>query len=205
MALRILACAALGYLFGGVNGAILISRLKMHDDVRKSGSGNAGLTNFLRTYGGWSTLLVVAVDIGKVIAACLLAALILPQNRALGKMVAGVFAQIGHIFPCFFGFHGGKGILCSAGLALMMDWRIFIICFPVFMLVFFTTRYVSLASLIATVLYAVMFTVFFHTQPWIYGMAIAMSLVAIFQHRGNIKRLLHGEERKTHFHKYKNE
>ena len=204
MALRIIACVLMGYLFGSLNGAIVISKLAMHEDVREKGSGNAGMTNFLRNFGGASTLLVILIDIGKIVLACFLATFILPSYPALGKMVAGVSVQVGHILPIFFGFKGGKGILCSAGLAIMMDWRIFAICFPVFLLIVVTTKYVSLGSIAATLLYAVTFTIFFRGQPWIYGMAIAMAGVAIFQHRGNIVRLLHGEERKTHLHKSKN-
>lgn len=201
MTLRYLACAVLGFLLGSLNGAILISRLTMHEDVREKGSGNAGMTNFLRNYGGAATVSVVLIDIGKIVLACLLAGVICPENVPLAKMLAGVCVQLGHIFPCFFGFRGGKGILCSAGLALMMDWRIFAICFPLFVLVVLVTHYVSLGSLVATALYAVTFVVFFPDQPWIYAMAIAMAVVAFVQHRGNILRLLHGEERKTYFHK----
>lgn len=204
MALRILACVLLGYLLGSFNGAIVISKLKMHEDVREKGSGNAGLTNFQRSYGGASTLLVILIDVGKVVISCLLAMLLMPEHAALGKMIAGVSAQLGHILPCYFGFHGGKGILCSAGLALMMDWRIFAICFPVFLLLVILTRYVSLGSVVATVLYAVTFTIFFWDQPWIYAMAIAMAAVAIFQHRSNIVRLIQGRENKIHLHKSKN-
>lgn len=204
MAWRLLLCAVTGYFLGSVNGAILISRLRMHDDVRNSGSGNAGLTNFLRTYGGWTTSLVVLIDLGKVFAAYIVARWLVPEDVKLAGMLAGLFVQIGHILPCFFSFHGGKGILCSAGLALIMDWRVFAIAFPVFVLVFLTTRYVSLASMCAATLFAVLFVVFFHDRPAIYLMALAMAAIAVYQHRGNIQRLLHGQERKTHFHKSKN-
>ncbi len=205
MAFRLLACILLGYLAGSLNGALVISRLAMHDDVREKGSGNAGLTNFLRSYGGWVTLLVVVIDLGKMILACLFARLILPEHPEFAKMTAGFFVQLGHIFPLYFRFRGGKGILCSAALALMMDWRIFAIIMAIFLILFFATRYVSLGSILAAVAYAVCFVLFFPHHPWVWGMAVAMSAMAIFMHRGNIRRLLKGEERKTHLHKSKNE
>ena len=205
MVWRVIACVVLGYLFGGWNGAIIISRRKMHEDVRSKGSGNAGMTNFLRSYGGWATLLVVAVDAFKTVAACLIAALLMPQDPQLGKMIAGFAVQIGHIFPIYYGFRGGKGILCAAFVALTVDWRIFAIAFALFLIIFFTTRYVSLASISACVVYAALFVVFFWGRPQIWSIGIAIAVLAVFMHRSNIVRLVQGKERKTHFHKYKNE
>lgn len=204
MALQILCCVVVGWLLGGLNGAIVISRLSLHEDVRTKGSGNAGLTNFYRAYGGWKTLLVVFIDIGKMVAACLLARLLLPEKPQLAMMIAGVAVQIGHVFPVFFGFHGGKGILCSGALAVVMDWRIAAIAFPAFLVVFFATRLVSLASIVAILFYAGLFMLFFWEQPCIWILAIAMALLAIFMHRGNIKRLLRGEEHRMQFRKNKN-
>ena len=205
MVWKVLACIVVGFLFGGWNGAILISRLKMHEDVRKKGSGNAGLTNFLRSYGGWATLLVVVIDFGKTIAACLIARLILPEEPLFAKMVAGVAVQIGHIFPAYFGFQGGKGVLCSGAVGLMLDWRIFLIAIAVFFIVFFLTRYVSLASMLGMIVFSVLAVIFYTEQPIIWGLVILMTVIVIFMHRSNISRLIHGKERKTYFHKYKNE
>ncbi len=202
---RLVACAIMGYLFGTLNGAILISKLTKHEDVREKGSGNAGLTNFLRSYGGWSTLLVVVIDLGKMVAACLLATLIYTKDTDVAKMIAGTFVQIGHIFPIFFGLHGGKGILCSAALAVVMDWRIFAIAFPLFVVVFILTKLVSLGSIIAATTFGVLFVVFFTDKPVVWGLGLFMAALAVFMHRGNIARLLKGEERKTHLHKSKNE
>ena len=202
---RLIACAIMGYLFGTLNGAILISKLTKHEDVREKGSGNAGLTNFLRSYGGWSTLLVVVIDLGKMVAACLLATLIYTKDADVAKMLTGTFVQIGHIFPIFFGLHGGKGILCSAALAVVMDWRIFAIAFPLFVVVFVLTKLVSLGSIIAAATFGVLFVVFFTDKPIVWGLGLFMAALAIFMHRGNIVRLLKGEERKTHLHKSKNE
>ncbi len=205
MVWRLIACILLGYLLGCCNGALVISKYGMHDDVRKKGSGNAGLTNFLRSYGGWVTLLVVLVDVGKMVGACFLAREILPERPEFASMIAGVFVQVGHVFPVFFRFRGGKGILCGAALACVMDWRIFLIIMAVFLILFFTTRYVSLGSVAGAVAYGICFVAFFPENPWIWSLGIVMGALAIFMHRGNILRLLRGEERKTYFHKSKNQ
>ena len=185
---RIVCCAAAGYLLGSCNGAIVVSHTCMHDDIRKKGSGNAGLTNFLRNFGGWATLLVVLMDMGKVVLACLLGRWLLPGNPQLGMMIAGAMTELGHIFPVFYGFRGGKGILSSAAL---------------FLIIVFATHYVSLGSILAATVYAVLFVIFFPGQPWIWSIAIAMAVLAIFMHRSNIARLLHGTETKTYLLKSK--
>lgn len=197
--------ALLGYLFGNLNGAILISRLVKHEDVRTHGSGNAGLTNFLRSYGGAVTLIVVLIDFGKTVAACLLATLFLPRDPLLARIVAGAGVQLGHVFPVFFGFHGGKGILCGAAIALVTDWRVFAIAMPVFILLFFATRLVSLASLTAVACFGVLYAVLYPARPEIWIITICEAAFAFIMHRGNIVRLLHGQERKTYFHRAKNE
>ena len=204
MAWRIIVCALVGYLFGCLNGAIVISRLTQHEDVREKGSGNAGLTNFLRNYGGMVTLLVMLLDVGKVVAACLLGKLIWSDEPELAKMLAGVCAMAGHIFPVFFGFRGGKGILSGAAVAAMMDWRVFAILISIFLIAFLLTRYVSLGSILAASCFPVAFGIFFPKEPWIWIMAAVIGALAVFMHRGNIQRLLRGTERKTYLHKSKN-
>lgn len=205
MVWRIVACVVLGFFFGSWNGAILISRAHMHEDVREKGSGNAGMTNFLRNYGGVWTLMVVLIDFGKAIAACLIATLILPQEPMIAKIVAGISVQLGHIFPIFFRFRGGKGVLCSAAVALVLDWRIFLIAISIFFAIFFLTRYVSLASMIAVIAFAILAIIFLNDQPVVWILVALMAAIVIFMHRSNIVRLAHGNERKTYFHKYKNE
>ena len=117
IALCVIAC----YLLGSVNGAIIVSKLRMHEDVREKGSGNAGLTNFLRSYGGWLTLLVVVIDMGKVVAGCLLAQYFLKEiDPPLARMIAGVTVQVGHIFPVFFGFRG-VGKISSRNIRLFCN------------------------------------------------------------------------------------
>ena len=204
MVWRIIVCIVMGYLFGTLNGAIVISKLTQHEDVRDKGSGNAGLTNFLRNYGGWTTLLVIVIDLGKMIAACLLASLIWSEEAALAKMIAGTAVQVGHIFPIFFGLRGGKGILCSAALAIVMDWRIFVIAISVFIVLFVLTKLVSLGSIFAAATFGALFVIYFPNDPWVQILGVFMAVLAIFMHRSNIVRLLKGEERKTHLHKSKN-
>ena len=201
---RLLVAGLIGYFLGCLNGAIVISRSFKHEDVREKGSGNAGLTNFLRNYGGASTFLVILIDMGKVILAGWLAGLICPEQADLARMLAGTCAMAGHMFPVFFGFRGGKGILSGAAVALMMDWRIFVIGFAIFLLIVVLTHYVSLGSILAATAFAVGFVVFFPGQPWIYCLGAVIAALAIYMHRGNIGRLLHGEERKTYLHKNKN-
>ena len=202
----LVATGLIGYVLGCLNGAIVISRLFKHEDVREKGSGNAGLTNFLRSYGGWITLLVILMDMGKVFLSGWIATLICPDPDIadIAKILAGVCAMVGHMFPVFFGFRGGKGILSGGAVALMMDWRIFVVGIAVFALIFIFTHYVSLGSILAAIAFIIMFVVVYWEQPWVYGLSSVIALLAIYMHRGNIGRLLRGEERKTYLRKKKN-
>ena len=119
-------------------------------------------------------------------------------------MIAGTAVQVGHIFPIFFGLRGGKGILCSAALALVMDWRIFVIAISVFIVLFVLTKLVSLGSIFAAATFGALFVLYFPNNPWVQILGVFMAVLAIFMHRSNIVRLLKGEERKTHLSKSKN-
>jgi len=187
------------YLLGNLNGAVCISALIADDDVRKHGSGNAGLTNFIRNYGVGSSLYVIIIDAGKAVVGCLASALILtPFNCALeGMVLGGVAVMLGHSFPALLGFKGGKGILCGLFIALVVDWRIALLILAVFLVVYFATRYVSLASILAAVTFAIGFVVFHYDNLPVMLGGVIMGLLAVFMHRGNISRLLKGEERKT--------
>ncbi len=201
MAWRIAVCIAAGYLLGCLNGAILVSHVLLREDVRSKGSGNAGLTNYLRNYGGWATALVALIDLAKTVLACLIGMWLLPADPALGKMIAGAAAQIGHIFPLYYGFHGGKGIVCAGAIALMMDWRIFLILFGIFLIIFLATKLVSLASITAAVCYAAAFILFYHNHLWVAVLGVEVAALAVFMHRSNIVRLLRGQETKTYLKK----
>ncbi|HIR51739.1 MAG TPA: glycerol-3-phosphate acyltransferase [Candidatus Avoscillospira avicola] len=195
----------LGYALGNLNGALLISKILIHDDVRTHGSGNAGLTNFFRTYGGFLSLLVIVIDVGKTVAACLIAqALLGPYGFAMeAKMVAGVAAILGHSYPAASQFKGGKGILSGAALAACLDWRVFAIIFSIFLLVVIFTRYVSLGSVLAGAAFSVSFCALYWGNWVICGLAVFAGAFVIVRHRANIGRLIHHNESKLSFHKKK--
>ncbi len=195
----------LGYALGNLNGALLISKILIHDDVRTHGSGNAGLTNFFRTYGGFLSLLVIVIDVGKTVAACLIAqALLGPYGFAMeAKMVAGVAAILGHSYPAASQFKGGKGILSGAALAACLDWRVFAIIFSIFLLAVIFTRYVSLGSVLAGAAFSVAFCILYWGNWVICGLAVFAGAFVIVRHRANIGRLIHHNESKLSFHKKK--
>ena len=192
--------AALGsYLLGNLNGAVIVSRVMAHEDVRSHGSGNAGLTNFIRNYGVRTAALVVLIDVGKAVAACLLGqALLSPLGYAKeGQMLGAACVLLGHIFPALLGFKGGKGILSGFTIALMVDWRIGLLIFLTFAVAYGLTQYVSLGSVLAAAMFGVGFILFYRQQPVMMWTALLLAALVIYMHRGNIQRLLRGEERKT--------
>ena len=188
----------ISYLLGNLNGAVCISAL-MHDDVRSHGSGNAGLTNFVRNYGVSRAVYVVLIDAGKAVAACLLTGLLLrPYGCYLeGTALGGFSVMLGHTFPILLGFRGGKGILSGFFIALMVDWRIAVLIIAVFAVVYLLTQYVSLGSVLAALAFSVGFAVFHYDNLTVMISGVVMGLLAIFMHRSNISRLLQGKERKT--------
>lgn len=195
--------AVAGYLLGNLNGAILISRLVMKEDVRTKGSGNAGLTNFHRSYGGLSTFLVLGIDVAKAVAAALLGGWLLGRfgQVELGRMLGGSCAVLGHMFPVAFQFRGGKGILSAAALAAVMDWRLFLALLVVFIIVVYFTKYVSLGSCLGAVLFVPAFFLLYPGQWALIGQAILLAVLVLYKHRSNIRRLLKGEENKLSFQK----
>jgi glycerol-3-phosphate acyltransferase PlsY len=171
----------------------------MGDDVRSHGSGNAGLTNFIRSYGTGRALLVILIDVGKAVLACLLAGCMLePFGYGLeGRVLGGLCVMLGHDFPALQGFRGGKGILSGWLVAFMVDWRIGVMIGIVFFVVYFLTKYVSLGSVLAAVTFGVGFVVFYYDNLFVCLTGIFVSALTVFMHRGNIVRLVKGEERKT--------
>ena len=212
-----LLAAAAAYFCACFNGALFTSRLFFHDDVRTHGSGNAGLTNFYRTYGARYAALVIACDMLKAVAAVSFAAWLgarfdprmmpdLPLTAAQQaeyvlhfKYWAGLFCVIGHMFPCTAKFRGGKGILCSATLTLLLDWRIALVCWSLFALLWLTTRYVSLGSVSAALAFPLLtWLVFDDALASLLSMGIAA--LVVWAHRENIRRLRDGTENKFSFH-----
>lgn len=199
---QILITVLAGYLLGNLNGSVCVSAL-MHDDVRSHGSGNAGLTNFIRNYGAGRAFLVILIDAGKAIVACLAGGLLLaPYGCWLeGLTLGGLAVMLGHDYPALLGFRGGKGILSGLFVALVVDWRIALIILTVFAVVYLATKYVSLGSVLAAVAFGICFVIFHHDNLYVMLGGIAMSALTIFMHRGNIVRLVKGNERKTNLFK----
>lgn len=203
MAVSIALICVLGYLLGGINGAILLSKLVEKDDVRRHGSGNAGFTNFFRNYGKRTSLLVILIDAAKAAASCFLSGWLLGKYGlgTEGMLLGGLAATLGHDFPAFLGFRGGKGIVCGFAAALVTDWRVGLILLAVFALVYFLTHYVSLASVLCALGFFVSFWLFYPGRPFVLILSGCLSALAIFLHRENIGRLVRGQERKTYFFK----
>ena len=195
----IVVTVLIGYLLGNLNGAVCMSNLVAHEDVRDQGSGNAGLTNFIRTYGAASSISVILIDGGKAALACIVGgALLEPYGMELEGMAIGAVAvTVGHDFPVLLGFKGGKGILSGCVIAFTLDWRIGALILGVFMLAYLLTQYVSLGSVLASVAFCVGFGVFHHHNLVVMFCGIFIGALAIWMHRGNIVRLVQGKERKT--------
>ena len=192
--------AVLSYFLGCMNGAILVSKVFYHDDVRKHGSGNAGLTNFYRVYGKKCVLPVIATDMLKAVASvCLGQALFSSAfgEPLLGRFFAALFCVIGHVFPATEQFKGGKGILCSGTLLLCLDWRVALAGWGAFVLLLLATRYVSLGSVAAALSFPIS-TFFVYHDAALVILAFLISSLVLWAHRENIKRLLSGTERKFH-------
>ncbi len=188
------------YFLGGINGSIIASRVFFHRDVRDYGSHNAGLTNFYRNFGLTGLLLVVAADVLKSVVAILIGAGLmgLLGHAMLGRLLAGLFLMLGHFYPAFYQFKGGKGVLCAGVLALMVDWRVGLVCWGAFIVLLLTTRLVSLGSVVGVTL--------FPSGLAVTGMrglelvlAILCAACCIFKHYPNIRRLLRGEESRLSF------
>ena len=196
----ILAAALAAYLLGNLNGSVCISALVAGDDVRKHGSGNAGLTNFFRSYGGWSTFLVMAVDMLKTVAAAYTAGFAMASFGYYreGLVLGVVLVSLGHDFPALLGFKGGKGILCGFTAALILGWRIALVMLAVFVVAFWITRYVSLGSVLGALTCSVGFGVVHYGDWVVMAGGIFIGLLAIFMHKSNIDRLIKGTESKVH-------
>ena len=205
MWIRWLLTAVIGYFLGNLNGAFVMYKLLPHEDIRTSGSGNAGLTNFMRKFGPSKGIWVLVIDIGKAVLACLLGKLLLaPFGYPMeGLMVGAVAVSLGHDFPALLGFHGGKGIVCGFSVAQCADWRCALIILAVFVVCLYITRYVSLSSILAAAAFCVSFLVFHISEPVVAVLGVMIGLLAIFMHRANIKRLIAGTEKKATFSKFK--
>ena len=202
-----LAVAVAAYFLGCFNGAVIVSKYILRDDVRKHGSGNAGLTNFHRTFGGALTFVVILCDVLKAVVALLISMAVFRHfvldSQAVtvfSKYWAGTFCLLGHMFPCMFGFKGGKGILSGGTIAIMIDWRIALVVWGGFLILTVLTRYVSLGSLWAGASFPFI-TWYCYPDPVIVALGFACGGLVVWQHRANIKRLLSGTENKFSLHR----
>ncbi|MEY8232920.1 glycerol-3-phosphate acyltransferase [Oscillospiraceae bacterium 50-16] len=208
-----LLIAAIAYFCGCFNGAVIVSKYILRDDIRTHGSGNAGLTNFYRTFGGFLTLVVILTDVLKAVLAIQISVWLAGQLlavdsletelsiRYLSKYWAGLFCLLGHMFPCMFHFKGGKGILSGGTIAIMLDWRLALLVWGGFLILAVLTRYVSLGSVFAAAAFPIGTWLFVSRSPVIMALALLLGGLVLYMHRGNIHRLLTGTESKFSLHK----
>ena len=205
MWLPILLLAVWAYLCGCFNGAVIVSKYILRDDVRTHGSGNAGLTNFYRTFGGPLTFVVILCDVLKAVVAILTAVFVM---RFLGvhesviplvKYWAGMFCLLGHMFPCMFQFKGGKGILSGGTIAIMIDWRVALVVWGGFIILAALTRWVSLGSIWTGASFPFA-TWFVYHDIVLLLLGIFIGGLVVWKHRGNLQRILSGTESRFSLH-----
>lgn len=202
MIISVLVIMAASYLLGSINFAIIISKKQYNEDIRSHGSQNAGMTNMMRTYGKRAAGYTLLGDALKAVVACLIGYALLGQ---LGAHVAGIFCVCGHIFPAFYGFKGGKGVVTTAITVLMCNPFVFLIVFFIFVVIVLFTKYISLGSIISVLLYPILLDRierFFHGTASPYTVfAIILAVIVVIKHKDNIKRLMEGKENKFSFKK----
>lgn len=205
--------AVIAYLIGSVNFSVIISKKMAGFDVREKGSGNAGSTNVLRTVGKKAAIITLICDILKGVVSVLIALLIGwiskdSANSAIVVEIAALAVVIGHTFPVFFEFKGGKGVATSLGVILIVNWKIGLICLVFALALMALTRMVSLGSISASVLFAVL--TMFIRDSYVGGIdfdfsfiifGILLAALVIFNHRTNLKRIINGTENKLNFKK----
>ncbi|MCI8309953.1 MAG: glycerol-3-phosphate 1-O-acyltransferase PlsY [Clostridia bacterium] len=201
-----IAIAAISYLIGSINFSVIFSKKLAGFDLREKGSKNAGTTNMLRTVGKKGAALVLICDILKGVVPVIIAKLISGNvNSAIACQISGFFAVLGHCFPIFFEFKGGKGVATSIGILLVLNWQIGLICLMYGIIMVILTRMVSLGSITAAILFPVL-TIFIRMHYISEGFnytvfGIIMAVFILYNHRGNIKRLNEGTENRISFRK----
>ncbi len=200
--LWLILIAAVSYLLGSVNGAILSSALVFNQDVRNYGSHNAGLTNFHRTYGTSGIAIVLGVDFMKGVLAAFIGKFILGFYDAgsIGAVYAMACVILGHIYPVFHGMRGGKGILTASGAILVFDWRLFLIVIFIFVVAVAATRYVSLGSVCCAAFFPLGVVLARHGLLC-FELSLVPAFFVLWKHRENIGRLLTHTESKLEFKK----
>lgn len=200
----------IAYLIGSVNFSVIISKRVAGFDVREKGSGNAGTTNMLRSVGKGAAAITLLCDVLKGIVAILIAialgSIFNSEDKSLLVQIAGIAVVLGHTFPIFFGFKGGKGVATSLGILLISNWQIGLICLIFALLLMILTRMVSVGSCAAAVLYPVL--TLFINEHYIVSegsgyliYSIILAVIVLFNHRTNIKRIMNGTENRISFKK----
>ena len=206
----ILLSAGIGYFLGSLNFALILSGKLYKDDIRKYGSKNAGMTNMMRTYGSKAAGLTILGDMLKAIVAVIIGSFIM--GHMFGGYAAAFGCVVGHVFPAYYGFKGGKGVATAAAAILMLDWRAFLIVLAVFVLCVVFTRYISLGSVLSAAIFPLITFYSYHqieagrvySGGWFAFMsALLIALLVIVKHHENISRLAHGTENKFSFKKSK--
>ena len=195
--------AIIAYLIGSINFSVILSKKMAGFDVREKGSGNAGTTNMLRSVGKKAAAITLVCDVLKGVVAILIAMLIAKtvqgSNGALLVQIAGIAVILGHTFPVFFKFKGGKGVATSLGVLIMSNWQIGLICLVFALILIALTQMVSVGSIAAAILYPVL-TLFIPQNYIVPGnyliYSIILAVFIVFNHRENVKRLLNGNENK---------
>lgn len=188
-------CFILAYLIGSISTSIITSKIMIKDDIRNHGSGNAGATNALRTLGKKGAALVVLGDALKAVIAILIAIFVI-EDRMTAIFIAGMGTVLGHNFPVYFKFKGGKGVLVSLVAMLFADWGIGIAVAVIAIAIMAVSRYVSLGSILGAVLFVVLSCVFHFGDDRFIVFALMLSGLTIYMHRSNIVRLVNGTENK---------
>lgn len=209
--IRAALVAIVAYFCGCFNGAVIVSKYILHNDVRNHGSGNAGLTNFMRVFGGKLAAVVIATDALKAVVALVVGLLAVngyapsfwnDELQPTAMLWAAMFCLLGHMFPCMFHFRGGKGVLSGGIIAIMLDWRVALVVWGGFIVLVLLTKWVSLGSCWAGLTFPISIWFVFH-DPLCTVFGIVCGGLLLVQHRSNIKRLLNGTESKFSLHRKK--
>ncbi len=187
--------AVIGYLLGSISIAVLLTKYRYGGDVREAGSGNAGATNVARIYGMKAGLITLFADMTKTALSALIGLLLAGQ---IGLAIGCGACLVGHCWPLYFGFRGGKGVSVGACIGLLLDWRMFLIGLAGFFLLFFISRRVSLCSICAAASYPVIYLLLGHIKDSGFVVACMVTVIVIILHRENIARLVKGEEAPFH-------
>lgn len=208
-----LISAVISYLLGSISFAIPVTKMFIGKDIRTLGSGNAGFTNVLRCVGKPAAIITFIGDFAKGICSVFIGEWVfylmvagvanINETAKVGAAVAGLFALLGHLFPIYFGFKGGKGVLISAGIMCALDWRCFLIVLAIFLIMFAITRTISKCSLTVAAAYPIITLLLnlfvYKSDAWLAMtlIALAFAIVVIYMHKANIERIINGTEPKT--------